>query len=142
MHPLVFPSWGLRILVADDYPDIGESLQILLHLWGHEVVVARNGLDALASAQAFRPHVALLDLEMPGLSGGEVARRLRQIPEFEGLVIVAATGHDHDEESLKPYCEHFDYHFRKPFNLGELENLLACYSRVVEPEGSSDGLGT
>jgi CheY-like chemotaxis protein len=135
-------SLGLRVLVADDHLDTVESLRILLGLWGHEVAVARNGRDALASAQAFRPHVALLDFQMPGLSGGEVARRLRQSPELEGLVIVAATGYHHDEEAFLPYLRHFDYHIRKPFNLGELENLLASYSRVAEVGRSSDGLGT
>jgi CheY-like chemotaxis protein len=132
MPPLASSSLGLRILVADDHLDTVESLQILLGLWGHKVVVAHNGLDALASVRAFRPHVVLLDFLMPGLSGGEVARRLRQSPEFEDLVIVAATGHHHDEESFLPYRKHFDYHILKPFNLRELENLLASYSRAAE----------
>jgi CheY-like chemotaxis protein len=139
MQPLASPPSGLRILVADDHPDIRESLQLLLRLWGHEIVVARNGPEALALAQAFRPHVVLLDFQMPGLNGGEVARRLRQMPETEGMVIVAATGHDRDEDSFTPYSKHFDSHFRKPFNLSRLEDLLASCSKM---EHSSAGHGT
>jgi CheY-like chemotaxis protein len=135
-------SPGLRVLVADDYPDTGESLQILLKLWGHEALVTRSGREALAAAEAFRPHVALLDFQMPGLNGGEVARRLRRIPGLERLVIVAATGHDHDEEAFRPYLNLFNHHLRKPFNLGELERLLASHSTAVGPAASSGGTGT
>jgi CheY-like chemotaxis protein len=141
MQPLA-TSPGLRVLVADDHPDTGESLQILLSLWGHVVLVARSGQEALDSAQAFRPHVALLDFQMPGLNGGEVAQRLRQLPEFERLILVAATGHDQDEDSFKPYFHLFDYYLRKPFNLRHLEEILGCRSRTAEPGTSSNGIGT
>jgi CheY-like chemotaxis protein len=142
MRPPAASAPGLRVLVADDFPDTCESLQILLRLWGHDVAIARDGVAALASAQAFRPHVALLDFEMPGLSGGEVARRLRETPGFEQLVIVAATGHDADEECFEPYRQLFDFHFRKPFHLGELEDLLAPHGTLAELRASSGGSGT
>ncbi len=142
MQPFVPPSGGLRILVADDYPDTAESLQILLSLWGHEVLVTRSGREALAVVQRFRPHMAFLDFQMPGLNGGEVAQRLRQLPGFERLILVAATGHDHDEESFNSYLKFFDYHLRKPFNLSELERLLAACSRVTEQGTSSGESGT
>src|SRR5215472_12511318 len=132
MQPLVSSSGGLRILVADDYLDSAESLQILLTLWGHDVLVTHRGWATLAVVQEFRPHIAFLDFQMPDLNGGEVAERLRQLPGFERLIIVAATGHDEDEESFKPYLKLFDHHLRKPFNLSELERLLANYSIVAE----------
>jgi CheY-like chemotaxis protein len=139
MQPLASSSAGLRILVADDYPDTGESLQLLLKLWGHEVLVTHSGRQALAAVEEFRPHMVLLDFQMPGLNGGEVAQRMRQLPGFERLVIVAATGHDHDEESFQPYLRFFDHHICKPFRLGELENLLALRCSVEEPGSASSG---
>jgi CheY-like chemotaxis protein len=142
MGPSTSSGLGLRVLVADDYPDTVESLQILLRLWGHEVATARDGVEALAAAKAFRPHVLVLDFEMPRLSGGEVAVRLRQMPGFERLVIVAATGHDSDEKSFEPYREQFDFHFRKPFSLDELEGLLASSTSIAELRGASHGSGT
>jgi CheY-like chemotaxis protein len=142
MRPHSSSSPGLRVLVADDHPDTGESLQVLLKLWGHEALVTHSGREALAAAEAFRPHMALLDFQMPGLNGGEVARRLRQMPGLERLVIVAATGHDDDEDSFRPYLKLFDHHLRKPFNLGELERLLAAHSNVGEPTSTSGETGT
>jgi CheY-like chemotaxis protein len=92
--------------------------------------------------QEFRPHVAFLDFQMPDLNGGDVAQRLRQLPGFERLIIVAATGHDEDEESFKPYLKLFDHHLRKPFNLSELERLLANYSIVAESGSATGEMGT
>jgi CheY-like chemotaxis protein len=142
MQPLASPSGGLRILVADDYLDSAESLQILLTLWGHDVLVTHRGWATLAVVQEFRPHIVFLDFQMPDLNGGEVAQRLRQLPGFELLIIVAATGHDEDEESFKPYLKLFDQYLRKPFNLSELERLLASCSIVAEPGSATGGMGT
>jgi hypothetical protein len=64
------------------------------------------------------------------------------MPGFERLILIAATGHDTDEESFKPYLKHFDCFLRKPFNLSELDRLLACYCSVAESGTSSDGTGT
>ena len=142
MQPLASSSGGLRILVADDFLDSAESLQILLSLWGHEVLVTHRGRATLAVVQEFRPHIALLDFQMPDLNGGQVAQRMRQMPGLERLILVAATGHDPDEESFKPYLKHFDHYLRKPFNLTELERVLACYSSVVESGTSLGETGT
>jgi CheY-like chemotaxis protein len=141
MQPLASSSRGLRILVADDFLDSAESLQILLSLWGNEVLVTHRGWATLAVLQEFRPHIAFLDFQMPDLNGGEVAQMMRQMPGFERLILIAATGTDENEESFKPYLKLFDHHLRKPFNLSELESLLACYSNVKEPATSSGETG-
>lgn len=142
MQPLAYSSGGLRVLVADDYPDLGESLQLLLRLWGHEVLVTQSGQEALAALPTFRPQIVFLDFQMPDLNGGEVAKVLRRLPGFERLILVAATGHDQDEEDFKPYLKHFDYHLHKPFNLSELESLLASFSSAAAPKAASDEKGT
>lgn len=114
----------LRVLVVDDYHDAADSLRVLLQLWGHEVRVARDGHAALAVATDFQPQVVLLDVQMPGLHGGEVARRLRLLPGAERVLLIATTGMDPDEERLAPYAALFDGHLTKPFNLERLERLL------------------
>src|SRR5262245_39630515 len=67
----------LRVLVADDCRDTAETFAILATAWGHEAEVAYDGASALARAEALRPDVVLLDIDMPGLTGPEVARQLR-----------------------------------------------------------------
>jgi CheY-like chemotaxis protein len=142
MQPLTSSSGALRILVADDHPDSAETMQILLRLWGHEVVIARSGQEALAVVQEFKPQIAFLDFLMPDLNGGEVAKRMRQLPGLERLIIIAATAHEQDDETFVPYHKLFDYHLLKPFKLSELEKLLASYNSVAEPADSSGETGT
>ena len=67
-----------RILVADDNPDAAEMLRLMLSLHGHEVIVARDGADAVERASAVQPQIAFLDIGMPRMDGYEAARHIRQ----------------------------------------------------------------
>jgi DNA-binding NarL/FixJ family response regulator len=79
-------------VVADDHPAIRSAVKELLSAEGIEVVaVAREGTEALAAIEKYRPEVALLDLRMPGLSGVEIARRLKR--SSPGTAVVVYTGH-------------------------------------------------
>src|SRR5207248_7534671 len=75
-----------RILVVDDNVDSAETLAALLRLWGHEVQSAHNGSQAIAAARVMQPEIALLDIEMPAMSGYEVARRLRNESSLKATV--------------------------------------------------------
>src|SRR5690606_8455202 len=86
------PGPALRILVADDNRDAAESLAALLGIDGHEVRVVYDGEAALSGALAWRPHAALLDIGMPGLTGLEVAVRLRASEAAAGCMLVAISG--------------------------------------------------
>ena len=77
------------MLVVEDNVDAADSLSLLLRLYGHEVPVARTGPTALEMASAFRPDVVLLDIGLPGMDGYQVARRLRERPEFKDVMLCA-----------------------------------------------------
>lgn len=85
----------VRILLVDDYPDALDVWALYLRICGFEVVTAADGASALAIAAERPPDIAILDLEMPGLSGYEVARRLRAQPATCALPLIALTGHSH-----------------------------------------------
>jgi CheY-like chemotaxis protein len=123
--PTPIPGPARRILVADDNRDSVESLALLLRLYGHEVEVAHDGEEAVAKAERFRPHVALLDIGMPRLSGHEAARKLRQRPWGKRLLLVAATGWAQAEERERARASGFDAHLVKPVNPADLMNMLA-----------------
>jgi PAS domain S-box-containing protein len=114
-----------RVLIADDNLDAAESLQLWLQLSGHDVQIAKNGPEALNIAAEFRPEVALLDLGMPGLSGFEVARRIREAPWGGGIVLVALTGWGQDEDRRKSADAGFDHHVTKPIAPDAIESLIA-----------------
>ncbi len=124
-------SGPLRVLVVDDLADAAESLALLVRIWGHTVQVARDGPTALSVAAEFLPQVSLLDIMMPGMSGGELAVRLRRLPELSGAVLVATTANSPDDPRLAAYVGLFDHFFRKPFDLVRLESLLnSCQART------------
>src|SRR5262252_3850590 len=100
------------------------SLGMLLKLAGQEVRIAYDGPTALRQALAFRPHLVVLDLGMPGMDGYEVCRRLRQEPILEETVVVALTGWGQDEDRRRSHEAGFDLHIVKPVEPNMLQRLL------------------
>jgi DNA-binding response OmpR family regulator len=112
---------SVRILVADDDPDLLELLRLNLEAEGHTVAVACDGTEVLEMAMAVRPDLLVLDVMMPGLDGLEVTRRLRERPETAALPIVLLTARGSNPEILEGWQSGADYYITKPF---ELEHLL------------------
>jgi signal transduction histidine kinase len=125
-HP-VTPSkrHPVRILVVDDNVDAARSLGLLLTMQGHETALAHDGAGALEAARTFRPQLVLLDIEMPGMSGYEVARRFRQQPDWRDVVLVALTGWGQPDDLRRCREAGFDQHLTKPAESGAIEKLLA-----------------
>ncbi len=115
-----------RILLVDDLVEVAEDMAALLREgFGHEIRTAHDGPSALVAARTFRPHLVLLDIGLPRMSGYEVARLLRQEPGLEGAVLVALTGYGQEEDRRKTQDAGFDHHLVKPVGLKELQQLLA-----------------
>ena len=119
------PQRALRILVADDNRDAAESLAALLGIDGHEVRVVYDGEAALAGAMAWRPHVALLDIGMPGLTGHEVAAQLRTSDGGTDCTLIAISGWGQAQDKARALGAGFDHHFTKPVDPERLSALLA-----------------
>ncbi|MBI3948542.1 MAG: response regulator [Armatimonadetes bacterium] len=115
-----------RILVVDDNADFAEMLAALLETCGHEVRVAPDGAAALEAAARFRPSVVLLDLGLPGMSGHEVARCLRERMEPGDARLIAISGYGQEEDRRRSRQAGFDEHLTKPVGLDELAPLLAA----------------
>lgn len=114
----------LRILIIEDSEDVAESLAELLRLLGHEVSVAADGKAGLAMADAERPQVVLCDLTLPGMSGLEVATRLRAAPTTQTSTLVALTGWSGSEDRRRTREAGFDHHMIKPLDIDALCALL------------------
>jgi CheY-like chemotaxis protein len=114
----------LRILIVDDHADNARMLKVLFQMEGHEAAVALDGASAIAAANLQQPDVVLLDLELPGMSGVEVAVELRRDPERSRGLLVAMTGHG--PESV-PSPSPFDGFFRKPLDFA---SMLAYLSEI------------
>jgi CheY-like chemotaxis protein len=100
-----------RVLIADDNRDAADMLAFLFELEGHQVEVAYSGYAAMKVSTSFKADLALLDINMPGADGYEVARHLHGASP--GTVIVAITG-SHAENREKALRAGFAGHFLKP----------------------------
>jgi CheY-like chemotaxis protein/anti-sigma regulatory factor (Ser/Thr protein kinase) len=116
---------SLRVLVVEDNVDAGDSLSLLLRLYGHEVELARTGPLALEMASACRPQVVLLDIGLPGMDGYQVAQRLREKADFKDVLLCALTGYTPSEADRQRQQETgFDHYFVKPVDLAKLLELF------------------
>ncbi len=127
--PAAGGSRKLRILVVDDHQDAAESLALCVETLGHEALVAHDGSEALETALRARPDVVLLDISLPGMSGGEVARALRESPQLCHATLVAVSGWGTAEDRANPLRAEFDQHCTKPIDLATLEEVLAAACR-------------
>lgn len=122
---------SLKVLVVDDNADTVLSITMLLKASGHDVRAAHDGPTALQIALDYRPDVVLLDIGLPGLNGYEVAKRIRQQPDFENVVLVALTGYGQDSDRQNSLQAGFDHHLVKPARLAQLQKILATVSEQL-----------
>ena len=116
---------GRRILVVDDHQDSTDSLALFLRLRGHEVRTAHDGPSALDEIERDCPEVVFLDLGLPGMSGYDVARRVRMMSDPGSVRLVAITGYGTDADRQKTRDAGFDVHLAKPVDPRAVDALLA-----------------
>jgi len=129
-----------RILVVDDMNAAAFALGSLLKKLGHHVETARHAALALEAVDRQRPDVVFSDIGMPDIDGYELARRLRQMPDMAGVVLVALTGYGQERDRQKAVEAGFDYHLVKPVSLDALQDLLASLppaEDLITPVGDS-----
>ena len=117
---------GLRILVVDDNHDAAEVLCMLLESMGLNAKAVNSGPAALGVLPTYRPNVILLDIGMPGMNGYEVARRIREQPQFDNTRLVALTGWGQEEDRQLSKNAGFDHHLTKPVDFKVLKDLITA----------------
>jgi signal transduction histidine kinase len=122
---------GVRVLIVDDNVDAATSLSYVLALAGYDTAVAHDGNRALELAETMRPAIVLLDIGLPGMSGYEVARRLRAAPWGRDLRLIAVTGWGHESDRAKSLEAGFDAHLTKPIDPELLLQHIAQAVRTV-----------
>lgn len=119
------PGSSARILVVDDDPEIVTMLTTRLIKRGYQVSSASDGHRALELAKSERPDLVLLDVMMPGKSGWEVARALKQDPTTQGIKIVMVTAIGEQVNEITSPLYGADAHIDKPFEFEKLERVIS-----------------
>jgi CheY-like chemotaxis protein len=109
------------VLLVEDNDDLREMTCALLQSRGCTVMTAADGRSALALAERQRPDVAFIDIDLPDISGYEVAQRLAG---RTGIRLVAVTGYGQPDDVRRALAAGFDLHLKKPVRLDELERAL------------------
>lgn len=116
-----------RVLVIDDNQEVAHALALMLRFDGYQTHIAHDGATGLAALQTFCPHVVLLDLSMPDMSGFDVARQIRAASPAPAtpLLLIALTGWDNADDRHAALAAGFDCYLTKPVDPDRLSALLS-----------------
>jgi len=117
------------VLIADDDEDILQLVSIHLLRLGCDVIVARDGAEALSLALERRPALALIDVTMPKLDGIEVTRLLREAEETRSLPVILLSARVQEADVAKGLEAGADGYLAKPFAGSELRERVAALLR-------------
>ena len=115
---------GYRVLIVDDFEDTAVSMAYLLQTYGHTAVYTTKSSEALEKARQFRPHIAFIDIAMPGIDGWELCRLLKADKTLDGLLCYAVSGFGKPDYERKCLDAGFAGYFRKPISLDDLRPVI------------------
>jgi DNA-binding response OmpR family regulator len=116
---------GRLVLVADDDEDILVLVRTVLERAGYEVVVARDGAEAVAAAQERCPDLAVLDVSMPELDGLEVLRRLRADASTSDVPVLLLSARVQEDDVARGFATGANGYVQKPFSPRELSDRVS-----------------
>lgn len=118
---------GEAILIVDDNAANLKLARVLLAGGGYEVRTASDAAEALSVLESFRPRLILMDLQMPGMDGFELTRRLKADPAMKGIVILALTAYAMKGDEEKARAAGCDGYVSKPIDTRALPALIAKF---------------
>ena len=121
-----------RIVVADDEPELGDLIVLVLERLGHEVELVRSGQAALSLCEETTPDLVLLDVGMPGeVDGLEATRRLRRRPDTKRVPVLLLTAHGSDADVAAGFEAGASDYLVKPFGARDLAERVAALLDLV-----------
>jgi len=118
------------LLIVDDDPDNFDVIDTLLSNQGYELHYADNGHKAIANLEMFKPDLLLLDVMMPGISGIDVCRQIRELPQWQSLPIIMVTALDSKLSLANCLAAGADDFITKPLSRLELQARIEAMLRL------------
>jgi len=126
-----------KILIVEDSPPNMRLIEMTLRLKGYELLEATDGEEALNMAISQKPDLIIMDLNLPKVSGLEVTKRLRQMPAFNHIPIIAVTAHAMKGDKEKIIEAGCDAYLPKPINTHQLPRVVAEMLRQRQKDSAS-----
>lgn len=115
-----------KILVVEDNPQNMKLVMMMLRPHGYSLIGASDGEEALGMAEREKPDLIIMDIQLPGIDGLEVTRRLRQLPLFQHVPIIAVTAYAMKGDEEKILAAGCDAYLSKPVDTRELPRVIAA----------------
>lgn len=125
---------NIKILLADDEPDILEIVGYNLTSEGYKVITAENGIEAVKKAKKERPQLIILDVMMPKMDGIEACEQIRKIPEMSDVIIAFLTARGEDYSQLAGFDAGADDYITKPIKPKVLISKVKALLRRLKDE--------
>jgi two-component system, OmpR family, response regulator len=117
---MTHPTFSHRALIVDDNQDAAISLGVLLRIAGYQVRTAFDGTAAIEIIRYFQPDVCILDINMPGMNGYELARRIRGMAPNHPPLMATVTAYGDSAHLDRAAEAGFDLHFTKPADVCDM----------------------
>ena len=124
-----------KILIVEDNPQNMRLIEMALSAESYTLLEATNGEEALEVAKKERPDLIIMDIQLPKMSGLEVTRKLREIPEFSRTPIIAVTAYAMKGDEKKALDAGCNAYLSKPISARDLPNLIAKMLLQRQEEG-------
>lgn len=124
---------GETLLVVDDNPENLKLAKVLLKGEGYVVLTASDAEAALEVLKAARPRLILMDVQLPGMDGLELTRRIKQDPAHRDIVVVALTAYAMKGDEAKAFSAGCDAYVSKPIDTTELPRTIGRLLEASRP---------
>ncbi len=118
---------GKLILIVEDNPSNLKLVKTVLTLEGYDIQTATNAEEALELLNTFHPHLILMDVQLPGMDGLQLTKKLKGDPRFQKIIIVALTAYAMKRDQEKALDAGFDGYMTKPINVRTFPDEILRY---------------
>ena len=131
----------IKILLVDDEPDILEIVRYNLSSQGYQIIIGKNGIEAVEKAKKHKPHLIILDVMMPEMDGIEACEKIRELPNQNDTIITFLTARGEDYSQVAGFDAGADEYIAKPIKPKVLvSKVKALLRRLKESDSSADSI--
>ena len=123
----------MNILIVEDNEALAQTTGWIVEMFGHDYRFSHTADTAITTAADYKPHVIIMDIGLPGMSGYDLCRQMRADPAYADTIFIAQTGRSEPEHRLMAEEAGFHHHLVKPVNIEKLQALLEEIDQSLSP---------